>query len=88
MGERRSYKEWSVEARGPTIKALLERAGLFYLDKKELQIMVVLAKPINIAFELSPSKAKKFFEEARKSSSQKAINRASLHIKRHEEYRK
>ncbi len=50
--------------------------------------MVVLAKPINIAFELSPSKAKKFFEEARKSSSQKAIDRASLHIKRHEEYSK
>lgn len=36
MGERRSYKEWSVAARGPTIKALLERAGLF-LVKEELR---------------------------------------------------
>lgn len=42
--------------------------------------MATLAKPVNRAFELSPSKATKFFEDSKKGTSQKVIDRANKYI--------
>lgn len=48
-------------------------------SEREDKTMALLAKPVNVAFELDPKKAKKFFEKADKSACQRAIDRASAH---------
>ena len=47
---------------------------------KEGTKMAVLAKPINMAFELSPDKTEQFFNELNNTNSlQKALDRANKH---------
>jgi len=48
--------------------------------KKEGKKMAVLAKPINMAFELSPDKTEQFLTEIKNSDAlQKALERANKH---------